>query len=200
MRRAALVATLVLVLLGAGVAFAFTTGVGPLPGGSDAGDQSNDPFPTQTAAPSDDATGSSSGSSGGESGGTDGGDASSGDQTRTASPEPFAFTIDRIEECGQTCRDVTSTVTNRQSEAASGVTVYSRIYVGNSTDSDDVVWRGSEEIGDLAAGESYTATKRVQLSFSEAFAVQQADGWITVQTTIETDQQTLTYTERRDVV
>lgn len=94
---------------------------------------------------------------------------------------------------------MTSTITNQQDTDSSGVTLYSRIFVGNDTDPDDEVWRGTQAVGDLAAGESYTTTKRVELSYSEVFAVQQADGWITVQTTIETDNRTLTYTEQRDV-
>ncbi|KTG27610.1 hypothetical protein [Haloferax profundi] len=199
MKRSLLVASAVVLLVAAGVGVSFVTGIGPFADGSDAGDQSADPFPTQTATPTSDGSGSTEGSE--TDGGTSGGDATATSTATTAEPaDPFAFTIVRIEECGQTCRDVTSTLTNRQDTGATGVTVYSRIFAGNSTASDDEIWRGSESVGDLGAGESYTTTRRVELSFSEAFAVQQSDGWITIQTTIQTDQQTLTYTERRDVI
>ncbi|WP_410767019.1 hypothetical protein [Haloferax sp. DFSO60] len=192
MRRLFLVSAAVFVLVVAGVCLGFVAGVGPFADGADAGSQSSGDFPTQTAT---------SGDSGGSSSGSDSssGDGSTSGGSNTDSGEPYRFTIKQIEECGQTCRDVTSTITNRKESKATGVTVYSRIFVGNSTDSDDVVWRGSEDVGSLSAGEAYTTTKRVELSYSEAFAVQQADGWITVQTTIETDNQTLTYKERRDV-
>lgn len=122
------------------------------------------------------------------------------DAGETTTPEPapaFAFTIDRIEECGETCRDVTSTLAN-DGAPATDVTVYTRIYVGNGTDG-DVVWEGNEPIGDLGAGESYTTTKRVDLSFADALAVRNAGGWITVQTTIQSDEKTVTDTERRQV-
>ncbi|KAB1193811.1 hypothetical protein GJR96_10335 [Haloferax sp. MBLA0076] len=199
MKRSLLVASTVVLLVAAGVGVAFVAGIGPFADGSDAGDQSTDPFPTQTATPTSDGSGSTEESE--TDGGTSGGDATSTSTATTAEPvDPFAFTIVRIEECGQTCRDVTSTLTNQQETGATGVTVYSRIFAGNSTASDDEIWRGSESVGDLDAGESYTTTRRVELSFSEAFAVQQADGWITIQTTIQTDQQTVTYTERRDVI
>ncbi|ELZ83173.1 hypothetical protein C453_14246 [Haloferax elongans ATCC BAA-1513] len=192
MKRSTLVVLAVLALVGGGVATAFVTGVGPFASDDD---ELDGEFPTQTATPS---------SGGDSSGGGDGGDSSGGDSDESSSDEtstpPFTFVIEDIEECGQTCRDVTSSVTNQQDDAATGVTVYSRIYVGNSTAEDDVVWQGKEEIGGLESGESYTATRRVELSFTEAFAVQQADGWITIQTTIQSDEQTLTYTERRDVV
>ena len=52
------------------------------------------------------------------------------------SESPFGFVVDQIETCGETCRDVTTTPTNRQSTAASDVTVTTRIYAGNGTDGD----------------------------------------------------------------
>jgi hypothetical protein len=117
----------------------------------------------------------------------------------TTPTEPkFAFLIDRIEECGDTCRDVTSTLENGGA-AASDVTVYTRIYAGNGTDG-DVVWQGTEPVGDLGGGESYTATKRVDLSFRGALAIRGENGWITVQTTVESDERTVTFTQRRNVL
>ncbi|WP_396612176.1 hypothetical protein ACH9L7_02500 [Haloferax sp. S1W] len=187
MKQSTVAVVVALALVASGVTAAFVTGVGPFADD----DVTNEEFPTQTP------TASSGDSSGGDGGGGDDSD-SSGSSDETSTP-PFTFVIDRIEECGQTCRDVTSTITNKQDVSATGVTVYSRIYAGNSTKKEDVVWQGKEPIGDLAAGESYTATRRIKLSYSEAFAVQQAGGWITIQTTIQTDQQTLTHTERRDV-
>lgn len=144
-------------------------------------------FPTATATPSDGA---------GSGGGSDAGGAT------TATPEPapaFAFTVEQIEKCGQTCRDVTSSVENDGEETATSVTVYSRIFVGNSTAEDDLAWQGKEQVGTLDAGETHAATKRVKLSYSEALAVKRADGWITVQTTVQSDEKTVTFTRRRDV-
>ena len=200
MKRPLLAAAVVLLLVGGGIGAAFVTGFGPFSGGPDGGDQSTESFPTQTQTSTP--SGGDTGGSDGETSGGDGETSDSDDADSTAessSTPPFTVTIDRIEECGQTCRDVTSTLTNQQETDATGVTVYSRIFVGNSTASDDEIWRGSQQVGALAAEESFTATRRVELSYSEAFAVQQADGWITIQTTIQTDQRTLTYTERRDV-
>jgi hypothetical protein len=126
--------------------------------------------------------------------------AADGGGTGTATPEPgpaFAFAIDRIEECGRTCRDVTSTLTNDGADATD-VTVYTRIYVGNGTDG-DVIWEGRERVGDLGAGESYTTTERVELSLADAVTVESAGGWITVQTTVQSDETTVTFTQRRQV-
>ena len=121
------------------------------------------------------------------------------DSFPTATPTPpFGFAIDTIEECGQTCRDVTSTLRNQQDTTAENVTVYTRIFVGQGSDGDEI-WRGQEDAGTLPAGDSYTAEKRVELSLSDGLAVENNDGWITVQTTVETEDQTVTFTDERQV-
>lgn len=187
LRKLFAVGVAAVLLAGGGLAFA--SGFGPAPGGdSEAGGSDLTEFPTATPAPGSTPTADGTG---------DGRDESA--SAATPVRQPFAVTIDRVEECGRTCRDVTVSLTNRQSDAASGVTVYTRVFVGNSTDEDDVVWRGTEDVGGLAAGETHTATRRVELSYSEAYEVRQADGWITVQTTVQTDERTITFTERRDV-
>jgi hypothetical protein len=112
---------------------------------------------------------------------------------------PFTFEIDSIEQCGQTCRDVTATVYNDQNRTASNVTVYSRIYAGNSTNQSDRIWSGQEQIGTLEAGGSATRTQRVELSASEGFAVQQNDGWVTIRTTVRSERTTVTFVNRRNV-
>lgn len=179
MARKLIALVVVGLLVVGGVAFALATGFGPAPGG-DA--DSTEAFPTATSGAADD------GGSGDDTAGTE-----------TAVDNPFAVVIENTETCGDTCSDVTVSLTNRQSVDATGVTAYTRVFAGNSTDASDEVWRGSEDIGTLAAGETYTTTKRVELSYSEAFAVQQADGWVTIQTTIQTDDRTITFSERENV-
>ncbi|WP_299332115.1 hypothetical protein [Haloplanus sp.] len=119
------------------------------------------------------------------------------DEASTPTP-PFGFAIDTIEECGQTCRDVTSTLTNQQDTTAENVTVHTRILAGQGTDG-DVVWRGNEDVGTLPAGDSYTTTRQVELSFSDALTIENSDGWITVQTTVETEGGAVTFTDERQV-
>lgn len=178
MRTALLAVGAVVVLLVAApvnLGLGFGGGDGPASAGGSGDDIES--FPTETP------TQTTSGSDGG---------------TTTADPAPdFAFAIDRIEECGRTCRDVTSTLTN-DGAAASDVTVYTRIYAGNGTDG-DVIWEGRERVGALGAGESYTTTERVELSLTDALAVENEGGWITVQTTIQSAEKTVTVTQRRQV-
>lgn len=170
-RTHAVVAAIAVVGLLAAGAGALYAGLGPAPGG-DSGDDISE-FPTETPS-----------GSGGEG---------------STSP-PFTFAVDDVEECGTTCREVTATVVNEQDEAATGVAVYTRIYAGqNSSAEDDLLWQGKEEVGSLEAGESSTTTERVELTFQEGMAVRQNDGWVTVVTTVETDERTVTFTEERQV-
>jgi len=203
-----LMRTLVVVLVAAGLAFAgglaVAGGYGPVPdaglagptdgGAGDDGSLSDEEFPTATPTPTAAPDGGGAGTPTSDGGGSTG-DAS----TATATPTPpFAVSIVSVEECGETCRDVTVDLTNQQDADATGVTVYTRIFAGNGTDGEQV-WSGEERVGTLAAGETHTATKRVELGFSDALAVNDAGGWVTVQTTIETDDRTVTFTEQRKV-
>lgn len=116
------------------------------------------------------------------------------------SPEPFSFTIDRVEECGRTCREVTVTLHNNRNATATGITVYTRIYAGeNNTADDDVVWEGRRDVGTLDAGASRTTTERVELSLQEGLRIERRDGWITIVTTVESDQSVVTFRDSQQV-
>jgi hypothetical protein len=182
-----------LVVVGFLVAAAAVTGIGFAFGNGGPAGEAVESAPTTTTA----TDGGGTNDGGADAGATGDGGASDGGATTPAEPS-FAFVVDDVEACGETCRDVTSTLTN-DGTAASDVTVDTRIYAGNGTDG-DAVWQGSEPVGSLGAGESYTTTKRVELSFGDALAVQGADGWITVETTVESDERTVTFTERRNVL
>lgn len=170
-RTHAIVAALAVVGLLAAGGWAVFAGYGPAPGGG-SGDSIDD-FPTATP---------------------------SAGSAEEAASEPFSFTVDEIEDCGTTCRDVTVTLANEQDEPATGVTVYTRIYAGqDSTDEDDVVYENQRDVGRLPAGAERTTTERVELSFQDGMAIQGEDGWITVVTTIESDDEVVTYTDTEQV-
>lgn len=132
-----------------------------------------------------------------ESGDT-GGDTSGDELTATPQMEntsaSFAYTVDSIEECGQTCRDVTATITNDGNETATGVSVETNIYTDG-----DLIWEGSEDIGTLDVGAEYTSTQRVELSYGEAAKVEDNDGWITIETIVSFDNGQEVITEERQV-
>jgi len=129
-------------------------------------------------------------------------DADAGDSDTTAPDEtdPFSFNIDEIEECGETCRDVTATLDNNQDETATNVTVYIRIFAGqDNTDTDDIVWEGTEDAGTMEPGADHTTTERVELSLQDARKIDQEDGWITILTTVESDDTTVTFQDSERV-
>ena len=115
-------------------------------------------------------------------------------QTPTRPAHDFAFQTVGMKSCGSTCRDVTVRLTNRGTETATGVTVKSRIIAGG-----DQIWSGTEKIGRVQPGESVTRTKRVNLGFLDAAAVQQNNGYVTIKTTVKWDSGTQTFTERTKV-
>lgn len=169
MSRAYIIGALLVTVVAASLGAAVYTGVGPAPGG-ESGDEIQE-FPTGT------------------------------EYNGTESETPaFAFTIESIDSCGQTCRDVTATVDNTQTESAGEVTIYTRIFAGeNTTTSEDIVWEGTEDVGTLTAGDSYSSTRRVDLSLQDAAKVDGNDGWITIVTTVESDEETITVRESRQV-
>ncbi|MFC7248597.1 hypothetical protein ACFQJ5_01890 [Halomicroarcula sp. GCM10025324] len=118
--------------------------------------------------------------------------------TPTPGPPPFALKIDEIRDCGRTCRDVTSTLRNEQQTSATDIGVTATIYAGRGTGG-TAVWDGYEWVGDLDAGGTYTTTQQVSLSLGDALAVERADGWITIQTTVEYDNRVVTFTRERRV-
>lgn len=168
------------------VAAAFATGIGPAPSGDASGTDGTETagFPTQTPTASTTQSG--------------GAVADATGATETPTPPSFAVTIDRVEPCGWTCREVTSTLRNDGGTTATSVVVHSRVFVGNGTDG-DVAWRGKERVDRLEPAATHTATHGVELSYGEAVGVRNADGWITVQTTVVSDQRTVTFAERRNV-
>lgn len=170
-----------LVLL-AGAVGAFVTGVGPVPGGSDnSGDGAQTTYADTVVV---EKTGSNSdGSSGG-----------SGSSGSAESTPPFTFTIKKIEECGNTCRKVTGSITNNQNETATGVVVRSEIYTDG-----DKIWEGKSELGTMEPDETVSDTKTVKLSYGEAYKVKQNDGKILVKTYVITDETTYVFKEQRDV-
>lgn len=117
----------------------------------------------------------------------------------TIHDQPSDFSIDEVEECGQTCRRVTGTATNEQTSPASNVTVELRMYPGNGTDG-DLLWRTTEPVGALAVGESLSVTRGVDLSSSDVYSITLSEGWIAVETIIRSDTDTMTTVDRLNVV
>lgn len=185
-KGAAVGVVVLLVVAGAGA----STGVlGPLSAlADDLPGTSGDADPT--SAPESNADDGGSGSDDG------GGGGSAGTPTER---EPFGIRIVSVEECGDTCRDVTIRVTNRLNESAGGVGIVSRIFAGKRGDDGDELWEGEAGLGTIGASSSVTVEKRVKLGYFDAAKVKNNDGWITVRTTVTSDDAEATYVEEKNV-
>ncbi|WP_158055320.1 FxLYD domain-containing protein [Halorussus halophilus] len=158
------------------------TGTSPttVPAGSDSGSGSE-------------SGGSNSGSSGGSSGGSggdSGGSSSGSDSTDTG----YFLTIDNIEKCGSTCRDVTATLKNTGDQRRENVHVTTKVYAD-----DDKIWTGEESVGTLEAGGTHTSTKRVKVGYIGGAKIKNNDGYVTIVTIVESDSGTTKFSERRKV-
>lgn len=107
---------------------------------------------------------------------------------------PFSIDIRKIEQCGNTCRDVTVSITNNGGNARENVTVTTNIYTGN-----DSVWHGEEAAGTLASDETLTRTKRIQVGVVGGAKIKRNDGKILIETVVRWDGGSATFSERRDV-
>lgn len=189
MKRTVLTVAAVVVLaavVGAGALFVGgPSGSGDVPGpiGGD-----GDATTTTTTTVADDADDSS----GDDSSSSDGGGGS--DETTTDSSAPYRFAIVNVEECGDTCRDVTATLTNTGQETRQNVRVTTEVYADG-----DLLWTGNETVGTLEPDEAHTSTKRVKLSYWDGIKIKNNDGYVTIVTVVRSDTGTVRFEERRKV-
>lgn len=115
------------------------------------------------------------------------------------SGQPFVPELENMEECGETCREATVALQNKMSVDAENIVVYIRLYAGDSTAPEDVVWGENRELGTLGAGEVYRETETVDLTPQQANKVRETDGVVTAKATIQSDQATATFVEKDNV-
>ena len=83
--------------------------------------------------------------------------------------------IESVTECGQTCRDVTYTVTETGGSAVTNLRADITVMSGGET-----VWEGTDTVGDVAAGGTRERTERVELDQGAALTVAGNDGQVTI--------------------
>ncbi|UPV76152.1 hypothetical protein M0R89_08875 [Halorussus limi] len=181
MSRRALVAVVALVgVLGAGVLFAGGTDLGGEPD-TGAGDATATDATASTTTPVADTAG--------ESGDTNGETA-----TTSMTSSEYAFTIENIEKCGSTCRDVTARLTNSGGETRENVRVTTAMLADG-----EVLWSGNESVGILEPGESHVSTERVDVGFAGGMQISANDGYVTIVTVVRSESGTTRFAERRKV-
>ncbi len=176
-RQIAAVVAVALVVAGVGVAY--TNGVGPFPGGEGAEDDIEEPDSRGEVVEL--------------------GDDGTPEVDEGEDPPAFTLKITDISECGTTCRDVSVALSNEMEEDATNVTVYTWIYAGQGTDGDQV-WSNSRDVGTLSAGDTLESTDRVDVGLGGGNAIRSEDGWITIETTVESDQETVTFVREEQVM
>ena len=178
----------VLVIVGVVTGYAYVEGIGPLEEDPAAGLE--EPPETENVYAID---------GGGDGGNVGGGDSANVDTgTQSEDTPPFEFEVSSIDDCGRTCREVDAVLHNRMDESARDIVVYTWIYAGNTTDRDDVVWADNRGIDVLEEGGTRRSTDRVNLSVQQAENVRENDGWITVEATVESRNETAKFVTRED--
>lgn len=117
-----------------------------------------------------------------------------GEDVEPAGPS-FVFEVDGIEECGLTCRNVTATLANTGDGPARNVTVNTTLYA----DAEEV-WNASRDVGAIGANESYMATEQVTVNLQEAQAIQENDGYVTIEVEVAFEEGAARFERRRQVV
>lgn len=172
-----------ILLLGTGGMLALD--VGPLGGASDA------PSTATPAEPADD--GGSAGDDA-EADSSSGDDAEGDDSSSDRTVRPFTIDTKWIEQCGNTCRDVTVSLTNNGDHTRKGITVTTKM----SSDGERI-WTGEKVIGTLGSDEATTRTARVQIGFVDAAKVKQNGGTVTIETVVRWNNGSKTFREQRQV-
>jgi hypothetical protein len=116
------------------------------------------------------------------------------DTTETATRSGYDFVIETIEKCGNTCRDVTARLTNDGQSTRRNVSVTTKVYADG-----DLLWSGNETVGTLDSGGTHRSTKRVDVGFSGGMAISANDGYVTIVTIVESEEETTRFSERRKV-
>lgn len=119
-----------------------------------------------------------------------------GDAGGTGEPtgSDYTFSIERIERCGGTCRDVTARLSNAGRETRRNVSVVTKVLADG-----DLLWSGNESVGTLAPGESHTSTRRVEVGFAGGLKIRANDGYVAIVTVVRSDAGTARFEDRRKV-
>lgn len=108
----------------------------------------------------------------------------------TAGPD-FGVSIENYERCGWTCGDVTVAFKND-----GGTALHDTMGEAYARAGDSLVWSGRVEIGDLAPGEVYTVSQRVDVGFWNAMRIRLNGGRIEYRVVLKSDEVTQVFGDR----
>lgn len=175
-------------IVAAGAAIILVVGVGAVALGLG-------PFGGGANGESDGGFGGLGGGDGGDSDGSgDGSSAKSAQTNLTSTNASFAFDIKQIKKCGSRCRNVTATLMNNGTAAAESVNVTTVVYTDG-----DRIWKGDAKVGLLEVNETYTSTRKITVSYTEAMKIKNNGGYITIRTVVRSANGTKVFEDRRKV-
>lgn len=192
MSRRVVGALVVVLVAGAAGGVLFVGGLGL--GESPSAPADGSPTDSEVTTTADATTGETASGGGGTDGTGAGTDRTTATATETADPSGYDFTIEQVEKCGTTCRDVTARLANAGATERTDVRVTTRVYADEG-----LLWTGNETVGALAPGEAHTSTKRVDVGLSGGMKIQNNDGYVTIVTVVRSDEGTTRFSERRKV-
>ncbi|MCU4802584.1 hypothetical protein OB920_19650 [Halobacteria archaeon HArc-gm2] len=123
-----------------------------------------------------------------------GGAAESDDDSSGGGERPFTLDVQKIENCGKTCRDVTVSLTNNGGNPRENISVTTTVYAGQ-----DSVWQGEASIGTLASDESTRRTEQIDVGYVGGAKIERNDGTVTIETVVHWDGGEARYSEQRQV-
>jgi hypothetical protein len=118
----------------------------------------------------------------------------SGDDSSGGGQRPFTLDVEKLDDCGNTCRDVTVSLTNNGGNPRENVSVTTNVYAGQ-----DSVWQGEASVGTLASDESTRRTEHVDVGYVGGAKIERNGGTVTIETVVRWDGGAATYREQRQV-
>lgn len=115
-------------------------------------------------------------------------------ETATNESDRFELDADLVERCGLNCRNVTANLTNTGNDTAENVTANVTI-----TADDEEVWERNYTLGNVSANESVERSSEISVGPRDLYAIEQNDGFVFINVTVEWDGGNQTFTERRQV-
>ncbi|MUW14354.1 hypothetical protein GJ633_06525 [Halorubrum sp. CBA1125] len=105
----------------------------------------------------------------------------------------FTLAVEDVRPCGQRCGAATLTITNTRGSLATNVSVEAVVYAGRSTDGTRI-WTTTERAGDIRSGETTRLTQRATWNDETVDHVRAANGWVTFEITVRSDEAAVVFT------
>ena len=117
--------------------------------------------------------------------------------TVSGDAEQFDLAVEEVRPCGPSCGTGTLQLANTGAEPATNVSITTDVYAGQDVDGPQL-WTDTTFLGDIAPSETVSQSKRATWDEGTVELVRSANGWVTFEMTVRTDDSTMRFsgTER----